>query len=77
MNLLTFEEIAERLHISVGSARNRLSRGEDMPPSFSVGRRRLFPEDDFNKWILEKMQRPDPMQSQESYKQERGSRKEK
>ena len=66
MNLLNFEEIAERLHMTIGTARNRLSRGEDMPPSFFIGRRRLFPEDDFNKWILEKMQRPDPMRPQES-----------
>jgi len=48
---LTLEQVSERLHIKAGTARNRLSRGEPMPPSIKVGRRRLFPEDAFDRWM--------------------------
>ena len=40
----TVEEIAELLRIRPGTVRNRLSyRGNDLPPSVVIGRRRLFP----------------------------------
>lgn len=48
---LTVEDVSRKLHISAGTARNRLSRGEAMPPSIKVGRRRLFPEADFLAWL--------------------------
>jgi len=48
---LTLEQVSERMHIKAGTARNRLSRGEPMPPSVKVGRRRLFPEDEFDRWM--------------------------
>ena len=48
---LTLEQVSERMHIKAGTARNRLSRGEPMPPSVKVGRRRLFPEDAFERWM--------------------------
>jgi len=48
---LTLEQVSERMHIKAGTARNRLSRGEPMPPSVKVGRRRLFPEDTFERWM--------------------------
>ena len=48
---LTLNQVAEKLCIKIGSARNRLSRGDPMPPSVTVGRRRLFPEEDFQKWM--------------------------
>lgn len=52
---LTIEEISERLHISPGTARNRLSRGEPMPPSVKVGRRRLFPSLELERWLMNKL----------------------
>lgn len=54
-NLLTIDELAEFLHMDVGTVRNRLSRGEPMPPSIKVGRRRLFPSTELNKWITKKL----------------------
>jgi excisionase family DNA binding protein len=48
---LTLEQVSERMHIKAGTARNRLSQGEPMPPSVKVGRRRLFPEDAFERWM--------------------------
>lgn len=52
---LTIEEISERLHIKVGTARNRLSRGEPMPPSIKIGRRRLFPSVELERWLMGKL----------------------
>lgn len=67
--LLTIEEVAERLHISVGTARNRISsESADMPPSFRPkhGRRRLFPLSQFNEWVEEQSKKQNPvMQSYE------------
>ena len=51
MHLYTINDIAKELHMSVGTVRNRLSRGDPMPPSVKVGRRRLFPEDSFKNWM--------------------------
>jgi hypothetical protein len=48
---LTIEDISKKLHIQIGSARNRICRGDPMPPSLRVGRRRLFPEDEFQVWM--------------------------
>lgn len=48
---LSLEEISRRLHISPATVRNRLSRQDSMPPSIKIGRRRLFPEDQFDLWI--------------------------
>lgn len=52
---LTVEEISERLHMSVGTARNRLSKGEPMPPSIKIGRRRLFPSIELEKWLMSRL----------------------
>lgn len=52
---LTIEEMSERIHISPGTARNRLSRGEPMPPSVKIGRRRLFPLGELEKWLMTKL----------------------
>jgi len=52
---LTIEEMSERLHISPGTARNRLSRGEPMPPSVKIGRRRLFPSVELERWLMNKL----------------------
>lgn len=59
VKLLTVRDVAERLHISVGTARNRLSQNFPMPPSLRVGRRRLFPEREFEAW-LEGIAKQDP-----------------
>ncbi|RLW64805.1 MAG: hypothetical protein B6D73_10790 [gamma proteobacterium symbiont of Stewartia floridana] len=49
---LTIEEVAAELHISVGTARNRLScKCAPMPPSIKIGRRRLFPRRLFSEWL--------------------------
>lgn len=57
---LTLDEISQRLRMAPGTARNRMSRHDPMPPSVKVGRRRLFPEDKFDQWMevrLEELQR--------------------
>lgn len=48
----TLDQVANKLFISTGTARNRLTNKSRMPPSFRVGRRRLFPIGEFNKWLL-------------------------
>lgn len=53
---LTLDEISQRLHMAPGTARNRMSRHDPMPPSVRVGRRRLFPEDQFHQWMVERLQ---------------------
>jgi excisionase family DNA binding protein len=52
---MTVEELSRRLRIKEGTCRNRLSRGDDMPPAVRVGRRVLFPEDAFDRWMLERI----------------------
>lgn len=51
----TLEEIARELHIAPATARNRLTLGLPMPPSIRVGRRRLFPVDEYEKWIASQL----------------------
>lgn len=46
------DEVAKRMHITTGTARNRMSRGLPMPPSIKIVRRRLFPEHEFDKWMI-------------------------
>ena len=48
---LNIEELAEQLCINVQTVRNRLSRGNPMPPSIKVGRRLLFPIQEFESWM--------------------------
>lgn len=52
---LSVEEVAKALHIEIGTARNRLSRRDPMPPSVKVGRRRLFPADELEIWLKSKL----------------------
>jgi len=49
--LYTIQELANTLRLQPGTVRNKLSRGEDMPRSVRVGRRRLFPEDAVEAWL--------------------------
>lgn len=51
MKFYTLEDIAKQLHMSVGTARNRIARGEFMPPFIKVGRRLLFSEQEFYAWL--------------------------
>lgn len=48
---LTIEEVSKIMRISVGTARNRLACSRPMPPNLKAGRRRLFPDDEFEKWM--------------------------
>lgn len=57
MRFYTLEEIARELHIAPATARNRLTLGQPMPPSIRIGRRRLFPVDEFERWIASQMTR--------------------
>src|SRR5579864_3427897 len=49
--LYTIQELAQTLRLQPGTVRNKLSRGEDLPRSVLVGRRRLFPEDAVEAWL--------------------------
>jgi hypothetical protein len=44
-------QIARVLRVSVKTVRNRLSVGLPMPPSFVVGRQRLFLQDQVDAWL--------------------------
>lgn len=54
---LTLDEVSRRLHMAPGTARNRMSRQDPMPPSVRIGRRRLFPEDMFEQWMQERLKK--------------------
>lgn len=49
----TLAEIANMQCIAIGTARNRLTKG-DMPPSYRVGRLRLFDRKSYFKWLESK-----------------------
>ena len=51
MKFYTLEDVAMQLHMSVGTARNRIARGDFMPPFVKVGRRLLFSEIEFHAWL--------------------------
>jgi predicted DNA-binding transcriptional regulator AlpA len=54
MNTLSLNQVCELLKITVQTGRNRISTGKPMPPSFRIGRRRLFVESEVINWIQEK-----------------------
>lgn len=44
------KEVANRLHICTNTLRNKISRGDkNLPPSYRIGRKRLFPVMEFGK----------------------------
>ena len=49
--LYTIQELAQTLRLQPGTVRNKLCRGEDLPRSVVIGRRRLFPEDAVKDWL--------------------------
>jgi len=51
MQTLDISTVAQALRISVKTARNRLAAGLPMPPSFVVGRQRLFLPDQLDVWL--------------------------
>jgi predicted DNA-binding transcriptional regulator AlpA len=51
MDTLTLPEISKMLRISDHTARNRLCMGMPMPPSFRVGKRRLFMKTEVETWL--------------------------
>lgn len=54
METMTVAEISQILRISEHTARNRLSLGLPMHPSFRVGRRRLFLRSEVERWLTER-----------------------
>lgn len=58
METMNLKQVSQVLKISEATARNRLSLGLPMPPSFKVGRQRLFITLDFYKWIQEQSNTP-------------------
>ena len=53
METMNLEEVSKALKISKATARNRLSLGLPMPPSFKVGRSRLFLTTEFYFWMAQ------------------------
>ena len=53
METMNLDEVSKVLKISKGTARNRLSQGLPMPPSFKVGRSRLFLTTEFYLWMAQ------------------------
>jgi Helix-turn-helix domain len=64
IEVLTLDEVCENvLRISAQTGRNRLSRGLPMPPSFRVGRRRLFLVTDVDQWLQQTAHHNGPINS--------------
>jgi predicted DNA-binding transcriptional regulator AlpA len=53
METMTLEDVCKILKITKATARNRLSQGLPMPPSFKVGRNRLFLKEEIHLWIAQ------------------------
>lgn len=53
MKVINLDEVCVILQISPQTGRNRISLGEPMPPSFKVGRRRLFFQEEVNRWLVQ------------------------
>src|SRR5215469_18524836 len=64
--LYTVQELADTLRLQPGTVRNKLSRGENLPRSVRVGRRRLFPEDAVEAWLQAQEARDEAAPSPES-----------
>lgn len=56
MNFVTVDEFAKMIRIEPETLRNKLSRGEPLPPSTKIGGRRLFLESDVKEWIVKKIE---------------------
>tara|TARA_R110002096_G_scaffold177379_2_gene353860 strand:+ start:93 stop:386 length:294 start_codon:yes stop_codon:yes gene_type:complete len=51
---LTLPEVSRILCISVGTARNIISKGGDFPSNYRAGRKRLFCPVELKKWLRKK-----------------------
>ncbi len=51
---MTLNDVCRILKINENTGRNRLSLGLPMPPSFRVGRCRLFLSTEVQKWLSER-----------------------
>ena len=49
----TISELSALIHMEEGTIRNRLCRGDPMPPSIRIGRKRLFPSNQFHQWMID------------------------
>ncbi|TWO64407.1 helix-turn-helix domain-containing protein [Caenimonas sedimenti] len=58
METMTISDVSKLLHITDDTARNRLAAGNEMPPSFRVGRRRLFLRSEVERWLVERASHP-------------------
>ncbi len=58
METMTISDVSKLLHITDDTARNRLAAGNEMPPSFRVGRRRLFLRSEVERWLVERAGQP-------------------
>ncbi len=54
METMTINDVSKLLHVTDDTARNRLAAGSEMPPSFRVGRRRLFLRSEVERWLIER-----------------------
>ena len=53
METMNLDEVSKVLKITKATARNRLSQGLPMPPSFKVGGSRLFLTTEFYLWMAQ------------------------
>lgn len=51
MQWLTIDQLARELGMSRRTIQNRLCNGASMPPSYKIGRSRLFQRDEVDAWI--------------------------
>lgn len=51
MRILTITEVSRLLQYSEQTVKNRLSRRLPLPPSFRVGKKRLWVESEVHEWI--------------------------
>ena len=51
MNWISIEQLAWEFGVSKRTLQNRLSNGSSMPPSYKVGKRRMFCRDEVDAWI--------------------------
>ena len=48
---LTVKQLSQRLFLAESTVRNKISKGDNMPPSVKYGRRRMFKLAEFELWL--------------------------
>lgn len=51
MKWISIEQMANEIGLSKRTLQNRLSNGSAMPPSYKIGKRRMFRRDEVDAWI--------------------------